>query len=70
MANDSGWLSRKEAAAYLRRLGIPIEHQTLANLATAKQRRGPTYYRFGGSCVLYKVEDLDLWRERKLIRIE
>lgn len=70
MANDSGWLSRKEAAAYLRRLGLPIEHTTLANLATKRQQRGPTYYRFGSSCALYKVEDLDAWRILRLIKVE
>ena len=53
------WLSRTEAAEYLR-----MNPRTLANWATA--RTGPPFYRSGGRTVLYRLDELDSWvMERK-----
>ena len=63
---EGGWLNRKEAACFLRHLGLPIEHKTLANLAAKENAgRGPPYTKFSWNAVRYMVKDLRAWAERR-----
>jgi hypothetical protein len=60
---DDRFLTRVEAAARLRALGLPI---AVATLATAVTRgNGPPCYRFGHRA-LYRERELLAWAEAKL----
>lgn len=56
------WMSRKEAASYLTRIGCPISPGTLANLAANQNAgKGPCFFRVRNGPVQYKRDDLDDW---------
>ncbi len=57
------YLSRPEAAEYVRAKGLPCTKATLQKLATVGG--GPAYKRFGHRAV-YRAADLDTWIESKL----
>ena len=64
-------LSRKEAAAYLTKLGCPISAQTLANMACNDNAGGgPGFLRFRWRTVRYRRGDLDEWAKRQSVRVE
>jgi hypothetical protein len=64
------WLSRKEAAIYLKRLGCPIAPKTLENLASNNNAGcGPPFTRIGWKCVRYLRTDLDAWASRRMVRV-
>lgn len=52
-------LSRKEAAAHLQKMGLPIAPRTLTSLASRK--KGPPYIRFLHRITLYDVAELEAW---------
>lgn len=60
---SDSYLSRPEAAAYVRAKGLPCTKATLQKLATVGG--GPAYQRFGHRAV-YRTADLDAWIESKL----
>lgn len=64
IGSSAAKLNRKEAAAYLRSLGYPVEPRTLARLATMK--KGPPYTRFMHRTVLYDKSDLTKWAESQM----
>lgn len=57
------YLDRREAAQYLKGLGLKISKNTLDKMATVGG--GPVYQRFGNRAV-YLSENLDLWVASKL----
>jgi hypothetical protein len=63
MIEQATYLRRREAAAELRRLGIPITEKTLATKAT--RGGGPQFFHFGRA-VLYRRNDLLAWAEGRL----
>ena len=65
MTTDRAFLSRAEAAEYVRSHGLPLARGTLQKYATTGG--GPRYHKFGQRCV-YRREDLDAWMETKLGR--
>ena len=60
---DQAYLSRPEAADYIRARGLIISKNTLQKYATVGG--GPVYRRFGSRAV-YTPADLDAWIEQKL----
>jgi hypothetical protein len=67
MTQNSPYLSRKQAAAYLRSQGIAVSPGTLAQWGLKKrQGEGPPYKRFKNGLALYTREDLDEWRDKNL----
>jgi hypothetical protein len=65
MTTERAFLSRAEAAEYVRSQGFPLARGTLQKYATTG--RGPRYHKFGQRCV-YRREDLDAWITTKLGR--
>lgn len=63
MASIPMYLGRKEAADYIRSLGLCCSKNTLDKMATVGG--GPVFRKFG-SRVVYTVEDLDLWVSGRL----
>lgn len=65
MATEREWLTRKEAAAYLTKIGCPISSRTLDNLArNNNEGNGPSFIRIGTGewrRVRYRITDLDQW---------
>ena len=57
------YLSRPEAAEYVRARGLIVSKTTLQKFATVGG--GPVYRRFGSRAV-YTTADLDAWIEQKL----
>lgn len=57
------FLSRIEAAQYVREQGLPLSKRTLQKYATIGG--GPNFYKFGNRAV-YRREHLDEWIRRKL----
>lgn len=69
MDNDE-WLTRKEAATYLKSLGIPIGDRTLGNKAANNNAgNGPAFYSFGWNMVRYKKADLDAWAKGRIRKV-
>ena len=67
---DTEWLTRKQAALYLRQLGCPLSPQTLANMAKHENSgQGPPFTRIGVQIVRYNKDDLAAWAARKAVRI-
>ncbi|MBT3016836.1 MAG: helix-turn-helix domain-containing protein [Candidatus Thiodiazotropha sp. (ex Clathrolucina costata)] len=58
------YLTRKEAAEYLKEQGLPVSPNTLQKYATVGG--GPEYKIFGNKAV-YTESDLDQWAENKLL---
>lgn len=63
MEDNQRLLTRKEAAEYIRRLGPPISHRTLAKYASIGG--GPEMRHFGRR-VLYEPAKLSEWVESRL----
>lgn len=59
----SRFLTRPDAADYLKSEGYPIEWRTLQKYATVGG--GPKYQRFGNKA-LYRPEDLLEWAQKRL----
>ncbi len=69
MVENEIWLTRKAAAIYLSRLGVPMRHEYLAKLALAEnETKGPKFIRTGWRTVRYAKTDLDTFAARKLVR--
>jgi len=61
LMDTADFLSRKEAARYLTRIGRKISFYTLNNLASnGNKGHGPRFMKFGNRTV-YRREDLDKW---------
>lgn len=70
-APASDHLSRKEAAAFLTRLGCPITAKTLTNKAANNNAgKGPPFTQFGWRTVRYSRIDLEAWAKRESRRVE
>ena len=66
-ASPDDWLNTKQAAGYLRSLGLPIEQRTLASYRLRSSvRRGPVYRRYGSRTVWYRRGDLDEWAKNNI----
>jgi len=65
------WLTRKEAAAFLTRIGCPISVWTLAQMAVNNNAgKGPAFTRTGWKTLRYEPADLRAWAEKKITRVE
>ena len=64
------WLSRKEAAFYLAKIGCPISVRAL-ELRGMKNNsgNGPSFIRIGQRTVRYRRGDLDAWAYRQTVMI-
>ena len=70
ISKDDKLLNRKEAVRYLRDRGCAISYGHLVNLnANQNAKGGPSFYKDGQRAV-YSVVDLELWRRKRLRRIE
>ncbi len=58
------YLTREQAAEYCIKQGLPVSPKTLAKYACVGG--GPKFRKFGTTRVIYKIEDLDEWIERRL----
>lgn len=58
------YLTRGQAAEYCIKQGLPVSPKTLAKYACVGG--GPKFRKFGTTRVIYKIEDLDEWIERRL----
>ena len=58
------YLTRGQAAEYCIKQGLPVSPKTLAKYACGGG--GPKFRKFGKMRVIYKIEDLDEWIERRL----
>lgn len=58
------YLTRGQAAEYCIKQGLPVSPKTLAKYACGGG--GPKFRKFGTTRVIYKIEDLDEWIERRL----
>lgn len=66
MADYPEYMTRKIASAFLRTLHCFLSEQTLKNLAAKNSRYdGPPFYRDGGR-ILYKKDELEDWRKKRL----
>lgn len=64
------FLTRKQAAHYLRRRGIQTSYRHLNNLALNNNAGGgPPFYK-DGNRALYTRDDLEEWRRKRLRRVE
>ena len=65
------WLKRKQAAAYLEKLGCPISPRTLEKWASnGNKGKGPPFTRIRWNIVRYARADLDSWAAREAVRVE
>ena len=64
--------SRKEAAAFLTRIGFKISAATLAAYAMRDNasRKGPPFIRTGWRTIRYSEDDLRAWAADKTTRVE
>ena len=67
MTEEKQYLTRGQAAEYCIKQGLPVSPKTLAKYACVGG--GPKFRKFGTMRVIYKVEDLDEWIERRLSKI-
>lgn len=68
---DKDWMSRKEAANYLTRIGFPISARVLEKKAANNNAgKGPPFDRLGWKRVRYAKADLDDWAKRETVRVE
>lgn len=58
------YLTRGQAAEYCIKQGLPVSPKTLAKYVCVGG--GPKFRKFGTMRVIYKIEDLDEWIERRL----
>lgn len=69
MVENEVWLSRKAAAIYLTRLGVPMKHEYLAKLAQPENAgKGPKFTKPGWRTVRYAKSDLDAFAAIKLVK--
>lgn len=67
----SDWLSRKEAAIFLNKIGCPVSPQTLATMAANNNAgAGPPYTRYRWKNVRYLKADLIAWANKEMVRIK
>jgi hypothetical protein len=67
---EKEWLSRKEAALYLDRIGCPMTARNLEKKAANNNAgKGPPFSRVGWKAVRYKRIDLDVWAKAQTVRI-
>ena len=64
MEKRKEYLTRGQAAEYCIKQGLPVSPKTLAKYACVGG--GPKFRKFGTMRVIYKIEDLDEWIERRL----
>lgn len=65
------WLTRKEAATYLGKIGCPVSVRTLLNYARDYNLgKGPAFYKIRGYSIRYKTSDLRAWASKQVERIE
>jgi len=70
MAQEDDFLSRKQASAYLAKIGCPISVKTLANLASNdNEGGGPPFLRIRWRIVRYERAALDTWAYQQTKRI-
>ena len=67
MTEEKQYLTRGQASESCLRKGLPVSPKTLAKYACVGG--GPKFRKFGTMRVIYKVEDLDEWIERRLSKI-
>ena len=60
---DKEYLTRRQAAEYVKRKGLPCAASTLAKLATIGG--GPSFQKFGRN-VVYTCANLDAWIQARL----
>ena len=71
LGREGEWMTRKEAAVFLTKLGCPVSPGTLRNMARKNnQGHGPAFHRSGWRTVRYKTSDLRVWAENKVERVE
>jgi hypothetical protein len=64
------FLTRKQAAAYLRSNGCPIDHRRLAKMAIHNNSgKGPPFLRSGWRTIVYSKEELEAWRLKRVVRV-
>lgn len=64
------WLTRKEAAEYLGKLGCPITVAYLERMAVDNNAgNGPPFTRTRWRLVRYRRSDLDAWAKREAVRV-
>lgn len=64
-------MNRKEAAAFLADMGVPISPKTLAEKASNNNSgKGPPFRRIGWRTVRYQPADLRAWAEKQITRVE
>ena len=67
---SANWLTRKEAAHYLKQLGWQVSPRTMeAWAANSNAGQGPAFTRFGWKTFRYLKEDLDIWSEARKARV-
>lgn len=72
-ADTDQLVSRKEAEAFLRKIGCKISNGYLSNLArNDNEAKGPPFFRTGraGTRVVYRLGDLETWWRNRLVRVE
>lgn len=68
---EKDWLSRKEAAIYLEKIGFTISARTLEKKAANNNAgKGPPFNRLGWKTVRYRRTDLEAWAQRETTRVE
>ena len=67
MTEEKQYLTRGQASEYCLRKGLPVSPKTLAKYACVGG--GPKFRKFGTMRVIYKIEDLDEWIERRLSKL-
>lgn len=67
MTEEKQYLTCGQASEYCIKKGLPVSPKTLAKYACVGG--GPKFRKFGTMRVIYKVEDLDEWIERRLSKI-
>ena len=69
-APSANWLTRKEAAHYLKQLGWQVTSRTMEVWAANNNAgKGPAFTRFGWKTVRYLKEDLDAWSEARKAKV-
>lgn len=64
------WLTRKEASSYLGKIGCPVAHRTLANMAANNNaKKGPPFTQSAWTVVHYQRKDLDSWAAARIVRV-
>jgi hypothetical protein len=64
------WLNRKEAAAYLGSIGVPVSARTLEKLACNNNAgKGPPFSRVRWKLVRYQIAHLEAWAKRQTVKV-